>query len=132
MNNYFTVIKSIHIFTAIVSVLLFTGRFYWKTAGSAMMQRRWVKITPHINDTLLLLTGIMLVLITRYYPFTADGSWLTEKLMAVILYIGFGFVAFGRRNFSPFIRGIAFCAALLMLVIIVFLAINRIPLVGML
>ena len=132
MSSLFTPILTVHLITVCLTVILFVIRFYWKTVNSAMLQRRWVKITPHINDTLLLLSGIMLIFITHYFPFTEDGRWLTEKIFAVVLYIGLGFIAFGRRDFSQFTRGIAFCAALLMLGIILWLAINRVPLLGML
>ncbi len=132
MNSLFTVTLTLHLVAVCLTVLLFICRFYWKTVNSPMLHQRWVKITPHINDTILLLSGVSLIFITHYLPFTEDGSWLTEKLFAVVLYIGLGVIAFGRRNFSQFTRGIAFCAALLTLGIILWLAINRVPLLGML
>ncbi len=72
-------IKHLHLLTVAISIVLFILRFFWKWRNSAMMERRWVKITPHVNDTVLFATGIALVFITHFYPFTPQGTWLTEK-----------------------------------------------------
>jgi uncharacterized membrane protein SirB2 len=55
------------------------------------LQARWVRIVPHVNDTLLLASGIGLAVIIQQYPL-ADG-WLTAKLAALLLYIVLGTVA---------------------------------------
>lgn len=129
MYTLFPLVKSIHLLTVFISVALFILRFYWKAAHSAMSDRRWVKIVPHIVDTFLLLSGILLVLITHQYPFTEGNGWLTEKLFAVVLYIGLGFIAFGRRQYSLPVRSGAFIAALIMVGIIVTLATQKMLLV---
>ncbi|MDU7868353.1 MAG: SirB2 family protein, partial [Pantoea sp.] len=98
--------------------------------GSAMLSRRWVRILPHANDTLLLLTGISLVMITHCYPFTPQGSWLTEKLLGVIIYIALGFVALSRRPHTDRTRWIAFLVALIALVMVIKLALSKMPLWG--
>ncbi len=43
-----------------------------------------------VIDTLLLLSGIGLIVKTHILPFTESGSWLTEKLFGVIIYIVLG------------------------------------------
>lgn len=125
MTTLFPIVKALHMMTVMFSVLLFMVRFYWKMEGSAMSDRLWVRIVPHIVDTFLLLSGVSLVVISQQYPFTAGNGWLTEKLFAVVLYIGLGFVAFGRRPFSLRTRGFAFGGAVIMLLIIIFLATNK-------
>jgi uncharacterized membrane protein SirB2 len=95
-----------------MSITLFVLRFFWKWAGSAMMQKRWVKIVPHVVDTLLLLSGISLIFITHFYPFSPQGTWLTEKLFGVIIYIALGFVALSKRPVSQKPRWLAFMLAL--------------------
>jgi uncharacterized membrane protein SirB2 len=57
---------------------------------SGMMQKRWVKVVPHVVDTFLLLSAITLCVILAQYPFQA--GWVTEKLIGLILYIFFGLV----------------------------------------
>ncbi|AKJ42435.1 SirB2 family protein [Pragia fontium] len=122
-------VKQLHIITALISITLFVLRFYWKWRGAAIMQQRWIKIAPHLNDTVLFITGIVLIFITHFYPFSIQGTWMTEKLFAVIIYIGLGHVVLGKRAKNQKIRIMAFIAAILCLYLIVTLAINKMPLV---
>ncbi|MDI3367063.1 SirB2 family protein [Pantoea sp. V108_6] len=130
MFAYYPLIKNLHLLTVAVTILLFLLRFYWQRIGSAMLQRRWVRILPHVNDTLLLLSGASLVMITHFYPFSPQGSWLTEKLLGVIIYIALGSVALSRRPRSDRTRWIAFIVALIALVTIIKLALSKMPLLG--
>ncbi|MGX9374453.1 SirB2 family protein [Pantoea ananatis] len=130
MFAYYPLIKNLHLLTVAVTILLFLLRFYWQRTGSAMLQRRWVRILPHVNDTLLLLSGASLVMITHFYPFSPQGSWLTEKLLGVIIYIALGSVALSRRPRSDRTRLIAFIVALIALVTIIKLALSKMPLLG--
>ena len=130
MFAFYPLIKNLHILTVVLTVTLFLLRFYWLRRDSAMMTKRWVRILPHVNDTLLLVTGVLLVVITHFYPFTPQGSWLTEKLLAVIIYIALGFVALSRRPRTDRTRWIAFLVALIALVTIITLALTKMPLWG--
>lgn len=129
MATYFA-LKHVHILTAFLSVSLFILRYWWQYRGSAMSTKRWVRIVPHVNDTLLLGTGVALVLITHFYPFTPQGAWLTEKLFGVIIYIVLGFIALGRRPRSQQVRWIAFLLGLVVIYIVIRLATTKIPLLG--
>jgi uncharacterized membrane protein SirB2 len=121
-------IKNLHLLTITLSITLFVLRFFWKWAGSAMMQKRWVKVVPHIVDTLLLLSGISLIFITHFYPFSPQGTWLTEKIFGVIIYIALGFVALSKRPVSQKTRWLAFILAFACLYVILKLALKKIPL----
>ncbi len=129
MATYFA-LKHVHILTAFLSVSLFILRYWWQYRGSAMSTKRWVRIVPHINDTLLLVTGVALVMITHFYPFTPQGAWLTEKLFGVIIYIVLGFIALGKRPRSQQVRWIAFLLGLVVIYIVIKLATTKIPLLG--
>lgn len=120
-------LKHLHLLTVAISIILFVLRFFWKWRDSAMMQKRWVKIAPHINDTLLFLTGIALVVMLKFYPLLSMDSWLTEKLFGVIIYILLGYVALGKRTKSWNLRTLAFVLALGCLYLIVKLATTKIP-----
>ena len=87
-----------------------------------------MRIVPHINDTVLLLSGVALVMITHFYPFSPQGAWLTEKLFGVIIYIALGFVALSKKPRSQPARWAAFVLALICLVMIVKLAVTKVPL----
>ena len=130
MYAWYPLIKNLHLLTVIVTISMFVLRFYWLRSGSAMLSRRWVRILPHANDTLLLLSGVSLVMITHFYPFTPQGSWLTEKLLGVIIYIALGFVALSRRPRTDRTRWIAFLVALIALVMVIKLALSKMPLWG--
>ena len=130
MYAWYPLIKNVHLLTVAITIFMFVLRFYWLRSGSAMLSRRWVRILPHANDTLLLLTGVSLVMITHFYPFTPQGSWLTEKLLGVIIYIALGFVALSRRPRTDRTRWIAFLVALIALVMGIKLALSKMPLWG--
>ncbi|EOL9039262.1 invasion regulator SirB2 [Cronobacter sakazakii] len=130
MAAYFAV-KHLHILTVMISISLFILRYWWQYRSSPMSSKRWVRIVPHVNDTVLLGSGVALVLITHFYPFTPQGAWLTEKLFGVIIYIVLGFIALGRRPRSQQVRWIAFLLGLVVLYIIVKLATTKVPLLGL-
>ncbi|WP_105627991.1 invasion regulator SirB2 [Cronobacter malonaticus] len=130
MAAYFAV-KHLHILTVVISISLFVLRYWWQYRSSPMSSKRWVRIVPHVNDTVLLGSGVALVLITHFYPFTPQGAWLTEKLFGVIIYIVLGFIALRRRPRSQQVRWIAFLLGLVVLYIIVKLATTKVPLLGL-
>ncbi|MEA1065185.1 invasion regulator SirB2 [Apirhabdus apintestini] len=126
----YAAIKHLHILTVVISVSLFVLRYWWQYRASPVGQKRWVRIVPHINDTVLLLSGAALMTIARFWPFTPQGAWLTEKLFGVIIYIVLGFIALGRRPRSQQIRWFAFLLGLVVLYVIIKLATTKIPLLG--
>ncbi|WP_205955413.1 SirB2 family protein [Pantoea stewartii] len=130
MFTYYPLLKNLHLLTVAITVSLFLLRFYWQRVGAAILRRRWVRILPHVNDTLLLLSGAALVMLTHFYPFSPQGSWLTEKLLGVIIYIALGSVALSRRPRSDRTRWMAFVVALIALVTIIKLALSKMPLLG--
>lgn len=81
--------KHLHMTIALISVLLFTLRFYWTLAGSVQLEKKWVKITPHIIDTLLLGLGVVMMMKLALNPF--EQLWLGEKLIGVVAYIFTGY-----------------------------------------
>lgn len=90
----FLLLLRLHISMVTLSGGLFVLRGLWMLADSPRLQRRWVKVVPHLIDTVLLASGIGLALLIRQYPF-ADG-WLTAKLVALVAYIVLGTIALKR------------------------------------
>lgn len=82
--------KHLHLTAVALSLSLFVLRFIWSLRGSPMMQKKWVKIVPHVIDTLLLASALTLCVILVQYPFF--NGWLTEKVVGVVCYITMGFV----------------------------------------
>lgn len=85
-------IKLIHMITAVISICGFIYRGVLMIRQSPKLQQRWIKITPHINDTILLVSALMLAYQIQQYPFVVN--WLSAKVIALILYIVLGLVAF--------------------------------------
>ncbi|QCR35931.1 SirB2 family protein [Nissabacter sp. SGAir0207] len=121
-------VKDLHVLTVILSVTLLVVRFYWLCRRSPRLQQRWVRILPHVNDTLLLASGVALVFITHFYPFSPQGAWLTEKLFGVIIYIGLGFGALTKKPRGLPARWAYFILALLCVASVVNLAVTKMPL----
>lgn len=130
MAEWYLPLKHFHLLTVVLTALMFILRFCWLLRGSPLLQQRWVRIIPHLNDTLLLLSGVLLVTVTHFYPFSPQGSWLTEKLFGVIIYIALGFIALSKRPRAQKVRWIAFIVALAALVAIVRIATTKMPLLG--
>ncbi len=130
MASWYPLIKDVHLITVALTLSLFLLRFYWLMADSAMLYRRWVRIVPHVIDSVLLLSGVLLVMITHFYPFSVQGSWLTEKLLGVIIYIALGSMALSRRPRKMGTRWIATLTALIIALIVIKLAITKMPILG--
>jgi uncharacterized membrane protein SirB2 len=115
-------IKHLHMACAALTGALFLLRGAWMLADSPQLQRRWVRIVPHVIDTVLLASALVMVVWSRQYPFAQD--WLTAKLFALIVYIGLGTVALKRGN-TKRVRAAAFTGALLVFAYIVKVAVTR-------
>lgn len=102
-------LKYFHMACAALSGSLFVLRGIWMLRDSAMLQRRWVRVAPHVVDTLLLASALILVIWSRQYPFVQN--WLTAKIIALIVYIALGAIAL-KRGRNKTVRVCAFIAAL--------------------
>lgn len=84
----------IHVSTVFLSITGFLVRGVWMMRSSSLLQQRWVRVAPHINDTLLLVSAIALVVITSQYP--GPSTWLNAKIIALVIYILLGITALNR------------------------------------
>lgn len=84
-------LKHFHLLTIVVSVSLLTLRFGLLLAGSTKGETKILKVFSHINDTLLLVTGIGLVSVTGFVPFTDAAPWMTEKVSCILAYFALAF-----------------------------------------
>lgn len=105
----YLLLKHVHVTAVTLSLGLFLLRGVWMLADSAQLQRRWVRIVPHLVDTVLLASAIGMLLVLQLNPFTQ--GWLSAKIVALLVYIGLGTVALKRGRTRP-IRVAAWLAAL--------------------
>ncbi len=105
----YMLLKHLHMTCAMLTLISFSVRGFWMLTDNSLLQRRWVKIAPHIIDTLLLVTAVGLTITISQYPVT--DAWLTAKLGALIAYIILGTVAL-KRGKTKAIRTVALILAL--------------------
>ncbi|MFC1507769.1 SirB2 family protein [Pseudomonadota bacterium] len=74
-----------------LSILLFVARYCLMMANSQLTEKKFFKVTPHVVDSIMLLSGIGLIMMSGIMPFTETGSWLTQKLSCVLAYVALGF-----------------------------------------
>jgi uncharacterized membrane protein SirB2 len=115
--------KHLHLLMAVLSVSLLFIRFGMMLKGSALLQSKFFKISPHVVDTLLLLSAIGLMLIINQYPFV--NSWLTEKFIALLAYIALAVMALRGRTLA--IRWLCFLGALGWLGLMIRVALSKQP-----
>lgn len=90
----YAAIKFLHLGSVLLSYILFFLRGIWVLRASPLMQQRWVRIAPHLIDTVLLASAITLAFMLGISPVTAP--WLAAKIIALLLYIVLGSFALKR------------------------------------
>jgi uncharacterized membrane protein SirB2 len=120
----FLLLKNLHIFLVANSYALFFLRGVWRMNESPVAQKRWVKIVPHVVDTLLLISAIALATSLHQYPIADD--WLTAKISGLLFYIGFGYIAL-RNGTRKSVRIYTWLAAQISFAYIVLVAITQNP-----
>jgi uncharacterized membrane protein SirB2 len=84
-------VKVIHIFCAVLSASLFFARGVLILKHGRIRQKL-LRIIPHLIDTLLLATALMMVFQWQLNPL--HHPWLLAKIIALLLYIWMGLMAF--------------------------------------
>ena len=115
-------IKTLHIACASVSGSLFLLRGICMLRGSSALAQRWSRIVPHMVDTVLLASALMLVFWSGQYPFV--HPWLGAKVLALLVYIALGSIAL-KRGRNKTVRTWAFIAALAVFAYIGSVALTR-------
>jgi uncharacterized membrane protein SirB2 len=122
MGTLAVIIKHLHVWLVVLSISGFAMRFALSLKGSSHLQQKWVRVAPHVIDTLLLVTGVSLAGLFQLSPI--QTSWLGAKLILVIVYIFLGILAL-RGPISRLGRQIAGILALLTAGAIIFLAVYK-------
>ncbi|MDA8109874.1 MAG: SirB2 family protein [Betaproteobacteria bacterium] len=115
---------AIHVGCVVLSVSGFVARGGLMLAGSPLLATRFVRVAPHVVDTLLLASALWLAWAIGQYPFV--NGWLTAKVLGLLAYIVLGSVAL-KRGRSKRVRAAAFVAALATVGYIVSVALTRDP-----
>lgn len=122
MSTFYPLLKHSHMTFALISICGFLLRAYWSFYKPALLQLKPIKILPHINDTLLLLTALGLAFSLSLSPH--NQPWLAGKILFLVFYIGFGMVAL-KPKYTPPIRLLAMTMALLTFISIAVMAFSK-------
>jgi len=101
-------IKEFHVVLAFVTVAGFVARAALAMADNPLRSTKFVRIAPHVIDTLLLGFGITLAVQLSLSPLS--NGWLMAKIVGLFAYIGFGVLA--MRASSRSLRLLGFVGAL--------------------
>ena len=124
----YTMLKSVHMAAAMLSITGFVLRNAWMLSGSKLLQARPVKVVPHIVDTVLLASAVLLAMQAGVAPWSV--GWLGFKVIALLVYIVLGAIAL-KRGRSKGARAIAGAAAIALFGAIVWVArYKSLPLIG--
>ena len=115
-------IKYLHMLAAALTISGFMLRGFWMLSESPLLNQRFVRIAPHIIDSVFLLTGILLIWILNLPVMTQP--WLVTKLVAIVVYIVLGAIAL-RRGKTKQTRVLAFVMALATFAYIVGVALSK-------
>ncbi|HUG97753.1 MAG TPA: SirB2 family protein [Gammaproteobacteria bacterium] len=102
-------VKQVHICSVLLSFALFLARGAWVLSGRPLPGHAFVRLLPHVVDTVLLTSALWLTTIIQQFPFRAP--WLTVKVILLVAYIVLGSLAL-RHAPTRTGRGIAFVAAI--------------------
>lgn len=118
----YALLKHIHQTLAVASISFFILRGVWMMRASPVLQRKPVRIVPHVIDTLFLLSGLGLVFILPVF----SHAWLGAKLLGLVLYILLGLVAL-RLGRTQAVRSFAFIGAIIAFGWVASVAISKSP-----
>ena len=123
MPDYLT-LKALHVAFVVGSGALFVVRGALLRISPRTLQTRWLRVLPHVVDTLLLAAAIGMLVVASINPF--ESSWLTAKIIALLFYIGVGTIAL-KRGRTAGIRLAAWLLALASFAYIVAVAFTKQP-----
>ena len=117
--------KLLHQITAALSLAGFVARGLGSFAQAAWVRHRVTRTAPHVVDTLLLLSALVMAWTLRLTP--TNAPWLVAKIAGLLLYIALGMLAL-RPGRPLALRITAWVAALAVFGWIVSVAITKQPL----
>jgi uncharacterized membrane protein SirB2 len=125
LADWYLQIRMVHVACVATSITLFVVHGSWIVLSGRGLWR-WLRVAPHIVDTLLLASGLTLAFLIQQYPFY-NSDWLTAKVIGLVVYIGLGVTLF-RGPRSRAVRAMVGLMAVLVFAYIVSVALSKQPL----
>ncbi|MCK7551101.1 MAG: SirB2 family protein [Marinobacter sp.] len=98
MSTYM-ILKSLHMTTAYLTVVLLALRLLLDAVGKPNWRQTPLRWIPHANDTVLLVAAISLIFVTPWMPFV--HGWVTAKIFLLVGYIVAGVFALKQTKSLP-------------------------------
>ena len=121
--DYFSV-KLVHQAAVALSIGGFFVRGAASLAGAGWVQGRTAKTLPHVVDSILLISALVLAWMLRLSP--GNAPWLLAKIVGLVVYVALGVIAL-RPGRPRAVRGSAWVAALVVVAWIVSVALTKSP-----
>ncbi len=116
-------IKIFHLTFVLLSIISFVARVYLAETRPEMLEKKWLKIGPHIVNSVLLMTGVTLIFQGQWL--SGEYGWIVAKIIALLAYVGLGMVAIKSQGA---LRWQAFAVALACFIYIAIVAVSKNPL----
>ncbi len=113
-------IKIIHLTFILASLVSFIGRITLSQFNPEVLNNKFIKIAPHVIDTILLLSGITLVMQGGWLE--GNYGWIESKVILLLCYVALGVMA---MRFSGAKRWLAFTGAIACYIFIFSIAITK-------
>jgi uncharacterized membrane protein SirB2 len=116
MTSYY-MLKLIHVACVVISGSLFIYRYARLSMRPNQPLAKALKVLPHINDTVLLVSAIGMLSLIGLNPFTTP--WLLAKILALLVYITLGAICMrslpgSKRQTVSFVGAISVFAYILL------------------
>jgi len=122
MTLDYAMVKQVHVSAATVSIALFLLRGTWMLRSPERLRQTWVKIVPHVVDTVLLASALWLA----WQLGAGAAHWVAAKVVALLFYIGAGTIAL-KRGRTRTVRVGALLVAVATFAYIVSVAVTKSP-----
>lgn len=119
----YLLLKHLHLTFVALAFLTFLVRGILLFMNSALLDKKLFKIAPHIINTIMLISGIVLAVHLGLSP--GAHPWLIAKIIGLVVYVGLGVAAFKVPN--ALARKILWIDAIIVFVYIVSVAITKNP-----
>lgn len=120
----YSTVKLIHESAVTLSFAGFFARGVGMLRGAGWIRHRLARTLPHLVDTVLLVSALVLAWMLRLTP--SNAPWITAKIVGLVAYVAIGLVAL-RLGRTKTIRASAWIAAMLTFLWIVSVAITKDP-----
>ena len=118
----FLILKTIHMCCALISFTGFLFRAYLMVNDSKWLNHKIVLVTPHLVDTVFLLSGFSMAFVLNMGLF--GQGWLTLKIFLLMFYLLFVGISLNRGK-TKSIRIGSFFLAIVTFLYIVGIAVNK-------